>query len=186
MDIIYRKSSFGHAVASIYSGGGAWGWASSLMLAAHKHPQIPIPVCRPCVSGSPQTRTDSVQTRLISLIHNSQFRCTEQNRTEPPPKSQSSSHCCRSKSTCFLRCVVESGSAVIGSKTKIQSFLQEDRTCSPAFLISFSNNYTHPSYSSSFSVSLSLSCTSNLSSPSFHPIFHAITSLVMYESLMRI
>ena len=32
-------------------------------------------------SGSPQTRTDSVRTRLVSLIHNSQFRCTERDQT---------------------------------------------------------------------------------------------------------
>ena len=44
-------------------------------------PKILIPVCCSCVSGSPQTRTDTVQTHLVSLIHNSQFRCTEQDRT---------------------------------------------------------------------------------------------------------
>ena len=67
---------------------GRVGW----QLAIHEHPQIPIPLCCPLVSGSPQTGTDSVRTRLVSLIHNSQFRCTEQNRTEPPAKSRSSSH----------------------------------------------------------------------------------------------
>ena len=34
----------------------------------------------PCVSGSPQIGTDLVRTRLVSLIHNSQFRCTEWDR----------------------------------------------------------------------------------------------------------
>ena len=50
-------------------------------LATHEHPQIPIPLCCPRVSGSPQTGTDSVWTRSVSLIHNSQFRCTGRDRT---------------------------------------------------------------------------------------------------------
>ena len=106
------KSGFGCAGTSIDSGGGPWGWA---VIATHGHPQIPIPASCPRVSGSPLTGTDSVRTRLVSLIHNSQFRCTKQNGTKPPAKSRSSSRRCRYKSPCFLRCVVGSVSAVIGS-----------------------------------------------------------------------
>ena len=46
-----------------------------------EHPQIPNPLSCPRVSGSPQTGTDSVRTHLVSLIHNSQTRCTERDRT---------------------------------------------------------------------------------------------------------
>ena len=59
----------------------------------HEHPQILIPPSCSHVSVSPQTQTDSVRTRLVSLIYNSQFRCTEQNGTEPPAKSRSGSRC---------------------------------------------------------------------------------------------
>ena len=38
-------------------------------------------VGHPRVSGSPQTGTDSVRTRSVSLIPKSQFRCTEQDWT---------------------------------------------------------------------------------------------------------
>ena len=74
-------------------------WA---MLAIHEHPQILIPLCCSRISGSPQTRTDSVRTLLVSLIHNSPFRYTEQNGTEPPSNSRSSLRRCRYKSACFF------------------------------------------------------------------------------------
>ena len=37
-----------------------------------------------CLCVWPQTRTDSVRTCLVSLIYNSQFRCTELNRRQNP------------------------------------------------------------------------------------------------------
>ena len=49
-------------------------------------------------------------TREVGLVG-----CNEQKGTEPVAKSQSSLRHCRYKSACFLRCVVESGSSVIGS-----------------------------------------------------------------------
>ena len=75
-------------------------------------------------SGSPQTRTDSVQTRLVSLICNSQFRCTERDRTAT--KSQSNLRRCRSKSACFLYVV---GSAVIGSGAHVTVVAPVDNAC---------------------------------------------------------
>ena len=48
-----------------------------------EHPQLPIPACCPRISGSPQTRMDSVRTHSVSLIHNSQFRCTERTTKIP-------------------------------------------------------------------------------------------------------
>ena len=93
-DIIYPKSGFGRAGGSNPST-RAVGLVGGL--------------------AANYTRTDSVWTRLVSLIHNSQFRCTEQNGTEPPAKSQSSSRRCRYKYACFLRWGVAVGSAVIGS-----------------------------------------------------------------------
>ena len=83
---------------------GRWAVCASGKLATHEHPQIPIPLCCPRHSGSPQTRTDSVQTHLVSLIHNSQWS-----------KSWSSSHRCRYKSASFLRYVLDLSFAVIGS-----------------------------------------------------------------------
>ena len=65
-------------------------------------------------STDSDSRTDMVWTRLVSLIHNSQFR-TRQNGTEPPAKSRSSSRHYRYKSACFLGYVVGVDSAVTGS-----------------------------------------------------------------------
>ena len=58
--------------------------------------------------------SDSVRTHLVSLIHNSQFRCTERDRTAGKIPVQLPVRC-RSKSACFLRYVVKVSSAVIGS-----------------------------------------------------------------------
>ena len=96
----------------------------------HTHPQIPIPLCCPRVSISPQTRTDSIRTtHFISLIHSSQFRCTEQNRAEPPAKSRSSSCRCRYKSSCFFRYVVGLSSAVIGSGVHVATVCSDWLWC---------------------------------------------------------
>ena len=124
-DIIYPKSGFGRAGES----GPSTREVGRVDGLAKTNPHIPIPLCCPRVSGSPQTRTDSVRTLLVSLIHNSQFRCTEQNGTDPPAKSRSSSRSCRYKSACFLRWGVAVGSAVIGSGAHVTVVAPVDNAC---------------------------------------------------------
>ena len=86
-DIIYPKSSFGRASSSgplPWEVGRVGGLAASYtrtstdsdstLLSAH-------------LRISCTTQTDLVRTLLVLLIHHSQFRCAEQNGTEPPAKS---------------------------------------------------------------------------------------------------
>ena len=75
-------------------------------------------------------KTDLVWTRLVSSIHNSQFRCTKQNGTELPAKFRSSSCCCRYKSTCFLRLGVAVGSTVIGAGAHVATICSDWLWCS--------------------------------------------------------
>ena len=124
-DIIYHKSGFGCADVSgpstreVGCGGGlaaSYTWTSTDSDSTVLSTRLQT-----------QTRTDLVRTHLVSLIHNSQFRCTERNGAELPAKSQSSSRRCRYKSACFLRYVV--GSAVIASGAHVATVCSDWLWC---------------------------------------------------------
>ena len=53
-----------------------------MTIATQEHPQEPTDsACCSCISRSPQTGTDLVQSRSVAVIHNSPFRSTERDQT---------------------------------------------------------------------------------------------------------